>query len=224
MGKSASRRNKIVNLTQTDKKGRPAKESLLAQVRQCVDNYSHVYVFLVHNMRNSFMKDVRTHWNDSRFFFGSNRVMAKALGTSIEDEYAENLHQISEKLSGNVGIFFTNADYEQVNTYFTEYSEKDFARGGGIATHEVVLKQGPLMRHGMNMPNNMEPMLRKLGLPTELKTGVLCLRQDYTVCKEKQTLTPEQANILKQFGIQMADFKIVLLSQWTKGGVFKSFE
>lgn len=79
------------------------------------------------------------------------------------------------------------------------------------------------MRHGMNMPNNMEPLLRKLGLPTELKTGVMVCRQDHTVCKQGQTLTADQAHLLKHFGEQMADFKLILVSLFQKGGKFEEF-
>jgi len=42
----------------------------------------------------------------------------------------------------------------------------------------------------------MEPQLRKLGLPTALKKGVVTCLFDYTVCKKGDTLTPEQAQLL----------------------------
>jgi mRNA turnover protein 4 len=52
------------------------------------------------------------------------------------------------------------------------------------------------MRGDAPVPNNMEPHLRKLGLPTELIQGIVHLRSDYTVCKEGEALSPEQAQIL----------------------------
>jgi len=42
----------------------------------------------------------------------------------------------------------------------------------------------------------MEPQLRKLGLPTTLKTGVVTCLFDYTVCNKGDVLTPEQAQLL----------------------------
>jgi mRNA turnover protein 4 len=47
-------------------------------------------------MRNTFLKDVRTAWNDSRVLFGRTKIMAKALGTTQEDEYQENIHKLSK--------------------------------------------------------------------------------------------------------------------------------
>ena len=42
------------------------------------------------------MKEIRSEFKDSRFFLGKNKVMAKALGTTVEDEYKENLRQVSK--------------------------------------------------------------------------------------------------------------------------------
>jgi mRNA turnover protein 4 len=55
-----------------------------------------VWVFGVENMRNTFLKDVRAAWNDSRVLFGRTKIMAKALGTTQEDEYQENMHKLSK--------------------------------------------------------------------------------------------------------------------------------
>ena len=54
-----------------------------------------MWIFDVENMRNTYLKDVREAWNDSKVLFGRTKVMAKALGTTREDEYQENLHKLS---------------------------------------------------------------------------------------------------------------------------------
>ena len=55
-----------------------------------------VWVFGVENMRNTYLKDVRKQWEDSKVLFGRTKVMAKALGTKQEDEYQVNLHKLSK--------------------------------------------------------------------------------------------------------------------------------
>ena len=52
--------------------------------------------------------------------------------------------------------------------WFQKYSCQDFANTGFTALHEVTLEEGPLNQ----FPHNMEPQLRKLGLPTALKKGI----------------------------------------------------
>ena len=47
-------------------------------------------------MRNSMLKEVRSQWKESRFFYGKNRVMQLALGRTEAEEYKEGLHNIAQ--------------------------------------------------------------------------------------------------------------------------------
>lgn len=140
--------------------------------------------------------------------------MQIALGKSESDELLPNLSLLSKNIKGQdsaaqsntVGIMISSLPIDEILSFFASFSKKSFARPGQQitaacldGTPAIVLKKGPLERHGLPMPNNMEPQLRKLGLPTELDQGVLCLRQDYTVCSPGTILTPDQAHILVRF-------------------------
>ncbi|XP_038189432.1 mRNA turnover protein 4 homolog [Arvicola amphibius] len=172
-------------------------------------------------MRNNKLKDIRNAWKHSRMFFGKNKVMMVALGRSPSDEYKDNLHQVSKKLRGEVGLLFTNHTKEEVNGWFTKYTEMDFARAGNKATLTVSLDPGPLKQ----FPHSMEPQLRQLGLPTALKKGVVTLLSDYEVCKEGDVLTPEQARVLKLFGYEMAEFKVTIKYMWAaESGRFQQMD
>ncbi|EDQ92433.1 uncharacterized protein MONBRDRAFT_30832 [Monosiga brevicollis MX1] len=208
-----SKRAKVVSLTQTDKKGLETKTQLVEQIQQCLDEYKAAYIFSVDNMRNAKLKDVRLAWRNSRFFFGKNRVMQRAFGFSAQDEYKPNTHLISEHLKGNVGILFTNKKHEDVVSWFETFAELDYARSGNPATDTVKLTAGPLTEFA----HTMEPQLRALGLPTSLKRGIVTLDNDYLVCNKGDSLSPEQARILKLFSKPMAEFKIKLTSAWRDG-------
>ncbi|XP_046517726.1 mRNA turnover protein 4 homolog [Equus quagga] len=101
-----SKRDKKVSLTKTAKKGLELKQNLIEELRKCVDTYKYLFIFSVANMRNSKLKDIRNAWKHSRMFFGKNKVMMVALGRSPSDEYKDNLHQVSKKLRGEVGLLF----------------------------------------------------------------------------------------------------------------------
>ena len=64
-----SKRAKVVHLTKVDKKGKELTLKLFANVRECLDQYQYCWVFSVENMRNTYLKDVRTEFADSRFLF-----------------------------------------------------------------------------------------------------------------------------------------------------------
>ncbi|GAA6231989.1 mRNA turnover protein 4 homolog [Lates japonicus] len=215
-----SKRDKKISLTKTAKKGLELKQKLIEELRKCVDTYRNLFIFSVENMRNNKLKDIRTAWKHSRFFFGKNKVMMVALGKGETDEYKDNLHKVCKYLRGEVGVLFTNKTKDEVQEYFSHFKEMDFARAGNQAQMDITLDEGPLEQ----FPHSMEPQLRQLGLPTALKKGVVTLLKDHEVCKEGDVLTPEQARILKLFGIEMAEFKVQIKCMWnSETGEFQNF-
>ena len=46
---------------------------------------------------------------------GSTKVLKVALGKGEADEWQQNLHKISEAISGSSGLFFTNLPQEEVS-------------------------------------------------------------------------------------------------------------
>ena len=70
-----SRRDKVVALTQTKKKGREWKGGLIDNVREALEDYSSVYVFRCQNLRNNAFKELKSELKEtSRFFMGSNKA------------------------------------------------------------------------------------------------------------------------------------------------------
>ncbi|BFZ59507.1 mRNA turnover and ribosome assembly protein [Saitoella coloradoensis] len=221
-----SKRSRVVSLTQTDKKGREGKEQLYTQAKECVEKYQYAWVFSVENMRNTYLKQVRSEWKDSRILFGRTKVMAKALGTTPEDEAADGLFKLTKYLTGNVGILFTDHPADVVKDWFESYVKTDFARAGVVATRDFVVPAGQIYSRGGDIPaeddvamaNTLEPTLRQLGMPTRLKNGIVTLDNEYQVCKEGETLSGHQTRLLKMFGVAMADFKVKLVAYWSKTG------
>nr|XP_054527116.1 mRNA turnover protein 4 homolog [Pan troglodytes] len=111
-------------------------------------------------------------------FFGKNKVMMVALGQSPPDENKDNLHHVSKRLRGEVGLLFTNSTKEEVNEWFTKYTEMDYARAGNKEAFTASLDSGPLEQ----FPHSMEPQLTQLALPTALKRGVVTLLSNYELC------------------------------------------
>ncbi|GAB4857048.1 hypothetical protein Ancab_014959 [Ancistrocladus abbreviatus] len=206
-----SKRNREVTLTKTKKKGREHKEVIVNAIKDALDRYTFVYVFSFENMRNLKFKEFREQLKStSRFFLGSNKVMQIALGRSNADEIKPGIHKVSKLLRGNSGLFLTNMAKDEVQRLFNEYEDYDFARTGSIAAETVELKEGPLEQ----FTHEMEPFLRKQGMPVRLNKGVVELVSDFAVCEEGKHLSPESARILRLLGIKMATFKLNLVCRW----------
>lgn len=219
-----SKRSKVVHTSQVQKK--PAKEinaALFELVQEAVDAYQHIFVFSVDNMRNTYLKEVRQHFSDSRMFFGKTKVMAKALGLTDAEEHAPGLHKLSKYLQGSVGLLCSNREPKEVLEYFEGFVEVDFARAGMDATRTFTVPAGVVYSTGgeqpaeqdLPMPHSLEATVRKWGMPTKLDKGkVICL-EDYTVCKEGKPMNSDQTALLKLFGIATAEFKVQVLAYWS---------
>ncbi|KAK6156939.1 hypothetical protein DH2020_011187 [Rehmannia glutinosa] len=201
-----SKRNRPVTLSKTKKKGREHKENVVNSIRDAVEKYDSAYVFTFENMRNLKFKEFRDRLkSSSRFFLGSNKVMQVALGRSVADEIRSGLHKISKLLRGDSGLCFTSLPKEDIQRLFNEYEDYDFART------EVELKEGPLDQ----FTHEMEPFLRKQGMPVRLNKGVVELVSDFVVCEEGKPISPESSRILRLLGIKMATFKLHLICRWS---------
>lgn len=219
-----SKRQKIVHLTAVKKKDKDSKVQLFSSIQDSVDTYSRIFIFSVAHMRNTFLKDVRTQLSDSRIFFGKTKVMAKALGQSVEQEHAPGLAKLSRHIDGNVGLLFTDRDAADVLRFFEDYSEPDFARSGVKATRDVVVPAGQVysrvgevpVEEDTPVPHSLEVTVRKWGMPTKLEKGKVLLDQEWRLCREGETLNSHQTALLKLFGIAMVEFKIKVKAYWDK--------
>lgn len=216
--------NKVVTLTKTEKKTREDKERIGEEIQECAEKYAYTWVFGVDNMRNSFLKDIRNDWKGSRILFGRTRVMQKALGRSPEEEHLPNLHELTEFMSGDVGLLMTDEQPSVVQEYFESFVKTDFARAGFKSPLTFTVPAGTVYSTGgqipaeddVPLPHSLETTVRDLGMPTRLVNGKVTLDGDYTVCKEGKTLDSKQTRLLKQFGVAIAEFKIKLIAYYEK--------
>lgn len=204
-----------MSLTQVKKKDREWKEGLVSQIQQHLDAYPSVYLIQYENFRNEAFKSLREKVRDtSTFCLGSNKVLKVAIGKSEAEEYKAQLHLLANDIRGNSALLFTKLPQKDVERMVDSFEVLDYARAGAPATEEFAIPAGPVLQYGDPIAHTMEPTLRKHGMPTKLNKGVVELLTDYTVCREGDTLTPDQAALLKIFGVQMATFTMRLVGRW----------
>ncbi|KAL2164184.1 hypothetical protein VTH06DRAFT_3398 [Thermothelomyces fergusii] len=227
-----SKRARVYHLTQVSKKTREQKDKLFNNIRECIPQYQHCFAFSVDNMRNNYLKEVRHELSDCRMFFGKTKLMARALGTTPEDAQADGIDGLARHLTGAVGLLFTNRDPQDLVAYFGSLAHVDFARAGAVATRTVTVPPGVVYSTGGEVPpeddvpiaHTLEPELRRLGMPTRMVKGKVCLGADergegraggYTICKEGDVLDSRQTRLLKLFGICLSEFRVALLAYWS---------
>jgi mRNA turnover protein 4 len=165
-----SKRAKVVSLTKaTPKKAKEFRQGKVELLRDAVEEYENVFVFSFTNMRESKLKEVRMDWKESRIYLGKNRVAQVALGRTEEEEIRDNIRFVSERLTGDVGLIFTNREKDDVVKYFGSFSHPDYAKAGMVPQKDVLLKPGKL-----SFPVGMLDQLRKLGMVVEVDDTKQC--------------------------------------------------
>ena len=150
----------------------------------------------------------------SRIFLGKNKLMQIALGRTPEDEYSENLGKVSKLVTGNVGLLMTSKPNAEVEEYFANFAEDDFARAGAKATRDVTVDNEMLY----NFPSSMVEQFRKMRLPVDVQDGKLVLvgaKEKHVVCREGDELSAEDCKLLTQFGIKLTEFRVKLVCRWS---------
>ncbi|KAI9720979.1 MAG: mRNA turnover and ribosome assembly protein [Chrysothrix sp. TS-e1954] len=219
-----SKRAKVVHLSKVEKKTKEHSQKLFASVQECAERFQYCFVFAVNNMRNNYLKDVRQQLPHSRLFFGKTKLLARALGTTPEDETLPNIRHLTPHLSGSVGLLFTSQPPIEITDFFTSYIQTDFARAGIQAPREFTIPEGIVYSRGGEVPqdddvavaHSLDPVLKRWGMPTRLVKGKVMLDNPYTVCREGQTLDANQTAVLKMFGVAVAEFRVKLLAYYDK--------
>lgn len=233
-----SKRARLVPLTKVSKRTtRDHKSAYIQEVRDTVDNHECLFLFSYENMRSNKFKDVRMHFRPesdsmkegddvtvpSRIFLGKNKLLQIALGRTPEDEYADNLRHVSNKISKSVGLLMTSKAREEVEEYFSDLVEPDFARAGFVAPRDVMITNDMLANHPTSM---MEQQFRKQGLPVKIENGRITLldgMEKFRLCKKGETLSPEKCQALTHFGIKLSEFRVKLVCYWSKKGEFEAY-
>jgi mRNA turnover protein 4 len=234
-----------VALTKTTKRAtRDHKSQLIQSVRDALedsDRCTSVYVLGFPNLRSSGFQQIRAElcspssgvgdddtdggpWS-ARIFLGKLSLLQLALGRTVEDEYRENLHHVSKLLAGEVGLLLTNRPHSHIESYFAGFRKLDYARAGYAAPRDVTVSDDQLSA----FPSSMLEPLRKLGAPVEMKVGKIVFqsgtRQEegsgWLLCREGQTLTPEQCKLLQQFEVKLAEFRVIIRAWWKDGEFYR---
>lgn len=221
-----SKRARLVALTKTTKRTtREHKSDYIQEVRDAVDNHNDLYLFSYENMRSNKFKDIRMHFRNSgdgmdmpsKIMLGKNKLLQIALGKTPEDEYADNLRQVSKQITESVGLLFTSRPRSEMEEFFQNFSEPDFARAGFESPRDVIITNEMLFNHPVSM---LDQQFKKQGLPVEIKNGKIVLtngKEEHRLCKAGEVLSPEKCRALTHFGIKLSEFRVKLVCRWSDG-------
>merc|ERR1712093_594702 len=106
-----------------------------------------------------------------------------------------------------MGILITTKRTSDINVLFESLTSNEFCRQGNLIGTTCKITSGPIEKSICSIAHIHELQLRQLGMPTRLNNGVIELLSDYTICQEGDTLTSNQAALLRVFGEKKAVFR-----------------
>ncbi|ODQ78143.1 hypothetical protein BABINDRAFT_52633 [Babjeviella inositovora NRRL Y-12698] len=219
-----SKRTKLVTLAQTDKKGKENKTRIFDEIRSALDSHKYVWILVLDDVRTPVLQDIRSDWVGSKLILGKRRVLQKAMGDTVQEEYKDNLHKFSKLATGVCGLLFTDEKPETVQEYFHAYVKADYSRAKSRAPLDFNVPEGIVYSRGGQIPteedvpmsHSMEETLRnKLKMPTKIKSGKVTLAEEYHVCTKGEVLDVRQALLLKTFGVAASEFKVKMIAYYS---------
>eukprot|EP00871_Galdieria_phlegrea_P002965 jgi/Galph1/366/GphlegSOOS_G5017.1 len=210
-----SRRKKHGIIKKQPKNKRLSNADIIQTVEKCLDEFQSIYVLNFDCIRSSVLKELRSNWKDSRFFFGKNKVIRVALGRTEEEEKQKELHKLADCLSGNVGVLFTNRSRKAVFEFFDNFCLTEYPRAGMAAPRSVSLAAGVL-----DLPTELEPRLRSLDVPATINNGEVELTNDIQVCAEGEILSPKTVKILKTLCMPVLEARVGIVGCWDRSTGF----
>ena len=161
-----------------------------------------------------------------RLFFGKTKLMAKALGQSPSEAIAPGIENLTEYLSGTVGLLLTNRPPQAIIDHFAAYAPVDFARAGVVAPRDFRIPPGVVYSTAGEVPaendvpleHTIEPELRRLEVPTRMVKGRIVLGDEsgegegYVVCREGDVLNSKQTRLLKMFSVCLSEFRVKVVA------------
>jgi len=199
----------------TPKKNKSEKVEQGNTIRENLLKYERVYVVRFNYMKTDRINDIRRKYRSSTLCFAKHKILNHSLGLTADTEARPQMHLLNQYIDGQSALFMTNEPHSEVISFFSSLTEPEFANAGFVATESYVVPEGPLSQFSFSM----DGFLRELGLPVRLENGVITNVRDYEVCSPGQTLTKNQANLLKQFQVKMDSFQAQVVALWENGAI-----
>ena len=218
-----SKRHALQQPGHVSKKGKESKDQLMQKTLSLLSAFPTVMLLALENIRSCHLRELREHlatnFEGAKLLLGKTKIIAKAL-QQYQGKQPE-IAGVGKALQQDTCLLFcgkksessADASAEQqeqmlteVMEYLQSYQPEEFARAGAIAPVTVVLPAGPLRdaESSGSVSHTQEAYLRSLGMPCALKNGTVMLEREWTVCREGERLTADQANVLRALKMKLA--------------------
>ncbi|GAD52348.1 LSU ribosomal protein P0 (L10p) [Halarchaeum acidiphilum MH1-52-1] len=188
------------------------KKEEVAELTEFLRSYDSVGVVNVAGIPSRQLQDMRRDLHGSaELRMSRNTLLSRAL-----DEVDDGLEQLTEFLSGQVGLVGTN------DNPFGLYKELEASKtpapinAGEVAPNDIVVPEGDT---GID-PGPFVGELQQIGADARIQEGSIQVLSDSVVTDERDVVSDDVANVLGELGIEPKEVGLDLRSVYSEGVLF----
>lgn len=188
------------------------KKEEVGELTEFLRSYDSVGVVNVAGIPSRQLQDMRRELHGSaELRMSRNTLLARAL-----DEVDDGLEQLTEFLTGQVGLVGTN------DNPFGLYKELEASKtpapinAGEVAPNDIVIPEGDT---GID-PGPFVGELQQIGADARIQEGSIQVLSDSVVTEEGEVVSDDVANVLGELGIEPKEVGLDLRSVYSEGVLF----
>lgn len=189
------------------------KVKIVEEAIDLLKRYQYIFLFDLHGLSARILHEYRYRLRP----YGQIKIIKPTLfKIAFTKAYGGMPIDIAEKVRGEIGFFFTNANPAEVIKIIAKNSVRRAAKPGDKAPFDIVVPAGPTNAS----PGPIISKFGKLKIPTRVQEGKIWIVKDTVVAKAGQEITPEIAEVLRVVGIEPIFEQLRLIGVIWKGKRF----
>ena len=183
-----------------------------------LQTYNKVFFVLVDNVGSQQMHDTRQKMRGkAEILMGKNTLIRKVLKDFMEENPGHPIGAINEKINGNVGMVFTNADLGEIKDIILSNRVPAPARAGAFAPSDVVVPAGPT-----GCDPGQTSFFQVLQIPTKIQKGQIEITAAVELIKTGVKVGASEAALLNKLDIRPFSYGLVIESVYDNGSIFSA--
>lgn len=193
------------------------KVQMYQQLQELPKNYKVTALVRMEKVRSSQLLPLRKKFlNDVKIVSIKDKVAKKALSNLN----IPGISKLVESLTGQCVLMFTNMSPFKLNVLLGKNKIMMFARGGDIASVDVVV---PAKNTGI-APGPMLTEFKEAGIATKIDQGTIWITKDTTPVKKGGVVSEKLATLLQKLDIKAVEAGILLDAALEEGTHYKREE
>lgn len=192
------------------------KKDYFVKMQRMLDTYSKVFVVGVDNVGSQQMNTTRRQMRGiAEILMGKNTLMRKVMKDYLKKNPGHYYANLQEKMAGNVGFVFTNADLKKVRDMILANRIPAPARVGAVSPIDVSIPAGPT-----GCDPGQTSFFQVLQVPTKIVKGQIEITTAVSLIKAGDKVGSSEAALLTKLNIRPFSYGLTIDCVFDSGTIF----